>query len=244
MQSTGYRFGLIAAAVCLLFASGCSNSGPSGPDTIVGDLWIEATCFCYPGGGPSGVLNNATVTVREDSGTGNVVSSVSVSVNGSQLAHSQSLGCYIGTVPSLTPGQSASVSVSDALGTTTQAIQIPYAPSSLNLVGGSWDISSSGASNTLTWLNPVAVGQKLVLLIWDYDGGSAALLGSPVSANPNVVSITVHNWQLAYYATIAGVRCEVFQVNEAVFDGQPAGSSVSAFAGDWGDWPISSVVSH
>lgn len=240
--SKALRFGLVAAALCIIFASGCSDSGPSGPDTIVGDLWIAASCYCYPAGGPSGSPNSASVTVRQDTSTGAVVSDVSVAVNGTQLTYSQSLGCYRGAVPSLTAGQSASVSVSDGLGTATQAVQVPYAPLNLNLTGGSWDISNLSASNTLTWLNPGALGQKLAVFIWDYDGGSAALLGSPVSSNPNLVSLTIYNSQLAYYATIAGVRCEVFQVNEATFTGQPAGSSITALAGVWGDWPVSSAI--
>lgn len=232
---------VLAAVIALTCCWGCSGSdSPSGPESIVGDLWIGAAYFYFPGGGPSRATNGAMVIVRDGTETGPIVADLTVTINGESLSFQQSVGYYSGVVPSVVSGQNVTVSVSDGLGSVSQTVQVPYALTDLDLAGGAWDISSLFAPNTLTWDNPVAVGQQLFVYIYDYDGQTATYLGSATSDNPYLESIIVFNTQLAYYESMSAARCTAFQVNRAAFSGQPSGSELLVLSGDWGDWPVTS----
>jgi hypothetical protein len=230
--------GMLVAIPGLLLCSGCGSDNPSGPETIVHDLYIGGSYYYFPGGSPTGVTNGAAVFVRRDNHTGPVVSGLTVTVNGYQLQFQQSVGFYSGVVPSLVSGQDVTVSVSDGLGTVSQTVQVPYAPSNLRLFTGAWDISSSSASNRLMWDNPIMVGQGLLCYVYDYDGTHAQLLYYASTSVSTANSHLIFNYELTYYAAMSSALCLVCQGNYATYTSNPDNSSVIVLTGVWGDWPV------
>jgi hypothetical protein len=118
--------------------------------------------------------------------------------------------------------------------------QVPHAPSSLQLEGGSWDISGLSSVNRLSWDIPAELGQAVVVRLYDYDGLSSQLLLEIASGEPGYSSLTIPNSVLPYYETLAGVGAVVSQVDYAEFLGNPDDSMVAVHAGIMGTWPVSS----
>jgi len=230
---------LVAVLVVIaIFGIGCSSSSPSGPDSIVGDLWIGGAYYYYPDGGPTRATNGALVIVRDGGETGPVVSGLTVKIGGATLAYQQATGYYTGLVPGLVSGQDVRLSVSDGLGTTSKAVQVPFALSDLSVDGGAWDITSLFTTNTVRWDNPTVVGQELFVFFYDYVGSGTTYLGSTWSSNAYNESVTVSNSLLNYYSSISTMRCVALQVNRSAFANHPTGSEFLVLAGDWADWPV------
>jgi len=221
----------------MLAIGGCSSDSPSGPDSVVGDLFIGGIYHYYPGGPPSRGVNGALVMVKDGAHDGPVVSGLTVKINGQELAFQQSTGYYTGVAPTVTSGENVTLSVSDGLGTLSRTAQVPYCPSDLALNNGAWDTSSSFATNTLTWDNPVSYGQSVGVYIYDDVGGDLESVFSGFNNDATADAITLYNWQLDYY-DLTSVICMVGQVNYVYFEDNPDDSAVVVITGLWGGWPV------
>jgi hypothetical protein len=237
------RLTIVALASCALLVSigGCSDGGPTGPESIVTGLAVDGAYYCYPDGGPWGqpmaVVGIYDADYAEHGGSAWPEDLV-VTVGGSQLSYSG--GDYVGPAPVVAAGEQVVLTVSDGLGTISQAVEVPYPPTGLELAGGAWDMSGLYASNTLTWQNPTHVGGMVALRIRQAGGGTGPGGGS-LTGDPDLETMTVFNWQLSNYADIDSVLGEVFQVNTASFAGLGYGSAFSAYSGGWSEWPISGM---
>ena len=230
----------VGGIVCLLALSlvSCSSSDPAGPDTIVEDLFIGGVYRHFPEGGPSRSVAGAFVVVRDGSQTGPVVGDLAVRINGHQLSFDQSIGYYVGVAPSLASGDDVTISVSDGLGSVSQTVQVPYAPSDFRLDGDVWDTSSSYAANTLRWDNPMITAQTLSLFIYDHDGDDITQVWAGEAPNANTTSLTIYNYALSYY-DLTSAMAVVGQTNYSYFNDNPDQSAVVVLASDWGEWPVS-----
>jgi len=239
-ESRSLVLGLCVVGAALL-SSGCSDEGPAGPSTIVGDLYIGGIYLYFPAGRPDPFVNGAYVIVRDGSSTGPVVPGLTVTVNSHALTFDQSVGLYTGVAPNLVSGDNVTISVSDGLGSVSRTVQVPYAPTDLQLIGGVWNTSSAWATNTLSWDNPVVLGQGIIVYLYDYDGAEGDLIHWAESENPSAVTLTVANSALAYYQGMTSVAAIVGQVNYVLFPSNPSGSAVVVLAGDAGAWPTSGL---
>lgn len=220
------------ACVCLLAAitvlTGCSGSdSPAGPSTEVYDYYIGGFYYHYPTVPPSRNTDGAWVIVREDSSTGPVVTDVDVRVNGEELSFSQTNGVYTGSVPSVASGNDITFAVSDGIGAVSQSCQVPFAASNLLLSnGGVWNTSSLLSANTITWTNPLAVGQSLGVGVYDYNGVTYTPIYGSEAPSPTVTGLTLYNSQLAYYQGLSSVQIIVYHFNEAPFADNPGDSGI------------------
>lgn len=221
------------------FVGGCSSSdSPSGPETIVGDLHITGSYFYVPT--PSArSASGALVVIRDGSSSGPVVSGLTVKVNDYTLEFNQAIGYYVGTAPNLTSGDDVTIRVSDGLGSVAQTVQVPYIPSNLQLTGGVWDTSWSWSTNTITWTNPVVLGQAIAASIYDYGGVNTQRLYWATSGFPHYESISITNYEMLYYTGITSILALVGQANYADFPNNPSGSRVVVLAAAVGNWPVS-----
>jgi hypothetical protein len=163
-----------------------------------------------------------------------------VDINGHALTFAQGAGEYVGVVPGLAMGDTFRTCVSDGVDSVSSTIQVPHAPSALQLDGGVWDISGPSSINRLTWEIPAQVGQAVVVQLYDYDGLSSQLLLEITSGEPGYASLTIPNSALPYYETLAGVGAVVSQVDYAGFPGNPDDSMIAVHAGVMGTWSVSS----
>jgi hypothetical protein len=228
--------GMLAALTGSL--GGCSDNGPSGQSTIVNDIYIGGDYYFIPAGPLAGMVNGAMIVVRDGGDTGPVVTDLSVEVNGQELSFDESTGYYTGIVDGLASGDDVTISVSDGLGTVSQTVQVPYAPSDLQLVGGAWDITGSSSTNQLTWNNPATVGQAIAINIYDYDGLDADRIYWGAMGNTQATFRTLSNSELDYYATLTSVAAIVAHSNYAFFSGNPDASAVVVLGCATGTWPV------
>lgn len=232
------RFRLVVVVVLGALLSGCSgDDGPSGPDTIVHDLWIGGAYFYIPGSRANGITTGAVVFVRDGGEYGAIVSGLTVKINDQELAYDSSQGFYYGEAPTIASGEFGTISVSDGLGTVSQAVQVPFAPSNLEIDGGAWDITDAWTQNRVTWQNPVMVGQGTAWYVYDVVGDQATLLYYNLGTS-HQTSFTCYNYDLAYFETITSIGCVVFQGNYAEFLDNPSGSAVLMLTGVAADWSV------
>ena len=235
MLATGIAIWLAVSIVV-----GCSTGNPSSPSGSVGCLYIGGDYLRLTGDPAQGFSEGAHIAIRHGSRTGRVASGLEVDINGHVLAFAQSVGEYVGAVPGLAMGDTLRICVSEGADSVDQTIQVPHAPSSLQLEGGSWDISGLSSVNRLSWDIPAELGQAVVVRLYDYDGLSSQLLLEIASGEPGYSSLTIPNSVLPYYETLAGVGAVVSQVDYAEFLGNPDDSMVAVHAGIMGTWPVSS----
>lgn len=234
----------LCSAMCFVFGCSSSSHSPSGPTTQVNDFYINGSYHYFPAGNLAGVINGALLIVREDSSTGPVVTDATVTIGGTQMSFNGTQGAYTGVSATITSGQAVSFAVSDGLGTVSTSCQVPFHPTNLLLSNlGVWDTSSLVAVNSLTWTNPVAVGEALSIAIFDYNGATTQPLFFDVAPNASVVGINISNTALAYYQGISSVLVLVLQSNDADFSDNPGNSEVTMYTVLSGIFPVSNAVS-
>lgn len=223
----------------VLLLHGCSKHSPSGPESIVANLLIIASYYYFPSGSPTGASGGPSVIVREGGETGPVVTGLTVTVNGSQLAFQQSLGLYGGPSLGLLPGQNATFRIADGIGAVEQTVQVPYAISGPRLLTGVWDTSDSGETNAIVWNNPIGGGGGILVYVYGYDGSSAHDLLHVEPRGSDDTNVMFYSWELAYSETIREVMACVGHFNEASFPGALSGSNLSAMTLSCASWPTS-----
>lgn len=226
---------LTTVAVAALLCA-CSNTSPSGPGTVVGCLHVRGSYVHVTGDPPQGYRNGAMIEVRYGSDTGPVAWKLDVDINGHSIDFDSLTGLYTGVVPSLAPGDSMTVTVSDGLGAISRTVSVPYAPSNLQLAGGIWDTSGPSVVNRLTWDNPAILGLTVAMQLYAHDGQELSFLYE-LQGEPTYSDLTLPNSWLGDYETFESVGALVAQKEYVAF---PAGHGLAVLSGTVGEWPTSS----
>jgi hypothetical protein len=237
--------GALLAVLAVAGLLGCSDGGSSEDGSLLDDCWIEASCFYYDMDAPWGprcLCEVAVGYVDPEGGDGYWPDDLIVEVNGSQLLFAPSLMTYLLVQgPEFIPeGDTAVLSVSDGEKTVVATVDMPFAPGSLVLVGGTWDVSSLYSSNNLQWQNELITGNELAVRVWGPTEPDGTLLGSFILPGSGIgEGAVLYNWQLTDYTSLdETVICEVFQVNHVIIEEQRHDSNLRAYAGVWGEWPV------
>ena len=181
---------------------------------------------------------NVGRTPRDGGSGGPAVDGLTVSVNGQELSYSAGSGAYSGVIPAVPAGDDLTVSVSDGLGTVSRTAQVPHEAANVALQGGAWDTSGAAAENTLTWDNPVVLGEALGVFVYDQYSRDVSCVYELYDGDPEDETLTISNSELSYYDLESAI-CLVGQVNYVDFEDNPGDSRVMVFAGSWDEWPVS-----
>jgi hypothetical protein len=238
------RLTVVALASCALLISvgGCSDKGPTGPESILTAVVVRGGYFYYHDGEPWGVSSIAAVDVEAGLAGHDTYEVLVVTVGGTRLSNAPGGSVYMGLVPGAAPGQQILFTVSDGIDTISQAVEVPHPPTGLELAGGAWDVSGLYASNTLTWQNPAEAAEQVgVRLVHAPCVDGATPLGGVLLGVPSSESMTVLNSEVWGYSydSVDSVMGQVFLVNSAPSAGEEYDCEFSAYSGDWNVWSVS-----
>ena len=227
---------LLLAATAFSLVSCSSNS--SGPSSVLDGYYIAGEYRYCPAGDPAGISSGAFVWVRDGSATGADVDDLNVTFNGAYLEHLYA-GYYWNPVSVIAGGTGTVAVGTGSRESVSQSATVPYAPFSLTVSGGEWDVSQYTSTNTVSWQNPTTTGTHIAVGVYDWDGSSAEVLYRDLMTNSDATSAVISNEDLSYFQGIASIRCVVYQCNMESFAGQPGGSYVMIMSGTYADCPVS-----
>jgi len=222
--------------VLLYILVGCSSNS-TGPSSVLDNYYIAGVYRYCPAGDPPGVASGAAVWVRDGSASGPDVDGLNVTFNGAYLEHLYT-GYYWNPVNVAAGGTGTFAIGTGSRASISQSATVPYAPFSLTISGGQWDVSEYTATNQISWQNPAQLGDDILVIAYDWDGQSAEWLYQGYVGDSSATTTTISNQQLSYFQGISSIRCVVYQTNGASFDGQPSGSYVMIGSGTYADWTV------
>jgi hypothetical protein len=183
------------------------------------------------------VSTKAYVIVRENGPNGSDMPDLEVVLGGSTLTFDDTEEAYVGTPPAVVSGESISLSVGNGTESLSRSVRVPYAPFNLKIRKVGWDISSPQETNTLVWTNPAATGERIAVVLYGTTGGRSYQVYRAETDLPDATMFRIYNREIPYYETYARIAAVVCHENEAEFEANPSGSSLTALAGVSGDWP-------
>jgi hypothetical protein len=234
---------LVSLALISLLLAGCGeNEGPtdiqhSGPYPDVEALWINGYYFTFPAGSPSGFTRTGYVIVRENGPKGSAIPDLAVVMDGTTLSFDDVERAYVGSVPALAAGESATLTVGNGIESVTATVTIPAAPTALRIPKGYWDTSEPWTPNTLRWTNPETRGESIAVFVYADLGEVLRQIFWTETSQSEADYLTIYNQAIPYYETYDRLAALVCHVNYAYFEGNPNNASFAALAGVWGSWP-------
>jgi len=221
----------LVGALIVLSLAGCGTA-PTGPS--FDDLWIYGYYAWLPDRSAGGEWVACSVEVLDCAG-GSVVEGLDVRCNGVRLVLDWL--AYTGDPGDVRPGETVTFTVSNGHRTLRKTLEVPAAPTGLVLAEGSWSFSSGQGSHTLSWSNPAAVGDTLLIALVGHFAHPAILAARSFWAPPTATSVTLANADMGWFAGTTRVECAVFQARRGEFAGHSGESALWARAGVRGSWP-------
>jgi hypothetical protein len=231
MKSCEWRLALLLVGVAISVTA-CGSTGPSGPDDSQ-ELWIHGY-YANLTTTPRVTWSTCVMDVRLGDASGEPVGGLTVSCNGEALPYS--MGVYEIELTPVAPGGQVTFIVAGAGPQLTATLVVPDPPSNLELVGGTWDFSDPGGSNTLTWENPATVADSILVCLVAQGPHSWDIFGHSVLLPPDATSATIPNTDVPTFGYAYRIEAGVFQINEGQFATHPGESLLSARCGPVEAW--------
>ena len=224
--------GLMIVAAGIVF-SGCSDSGPCDPGTLLADLYVYGEYVHFTGDPAQGLPNGAHISIYHGSETGPVASDLEVEINGYRLTFDVASESYVGVVPALEPGDELTISISEGPVSLSGTASVPHAPFDLQVTGDAWDISGPSATNTVTWSNPAVLGTALDVHLFGFNGEDLLPMGGMTTATTTLTELTYTNQFVVGYETLESMSVRVAQMVRVEF---PTGHRVEVLGAEIGEW--------
>lgn len=218
-------------------AVGCgSSTGPDAADTL-DDYWIEGyyRFHSYAMAPRELVWIPCAISVLSGGPGGDPVAGLDVACNG-QALHFDSPSYAVDSL-SILPGANATFTVCDGHDNLTLTMEVPDPPTQLSLLEGSWDFSPPGGTHTLTWENPDAVADSVLVAVVGLGAHPLDIHVHRVRLPASSTQVTLSNVDLADFTTVTQVQCAVAQGTRGAFSHHSGGSVMWVQAAVVRSWP-------
>jgi hypothetical protein len=188
-------------------AVGCgSTTGPDSADTLDG-YWIEGyyCSYFYPMAPRELIWRSCVIYVLSGGADGDPVAGLDVTCNGEALPFEGP--SYAADVLWIPPGADATFTVSDGHDSVTLTMNVPDGPTQLSLLEGSWDFSPPGGTHTLTWVNPDATADSVLVTVVGLGAHPLDVHVHRVWLPASSTQVTLSNADLSSRVTQAEVSC-------------------------------------
>jgi hypothetical protein len=225
-------------------AVGCgSSTGPDAADTL-DDYWIEGYyCFYfYPMAPRELVWRSCVIYVLSGGADGDPVTGLDVTCNGEPLQFESP--SYAADFLLIQPGADATFAVSDGRDSVTLTMEVPDPPTQLSLLEGSWDFSAPGGTHTLTWENPDATADSVLVTVVGLGTHPIDVHVHRVRLPASSTQVTLSNADMTDFTTATQVQCAVARGSQGAFPGHSGGSVMWVQAAMVRSWPPQAILTQ
>jgi hypothetical protein len=225
---------LIAVFVVAVGLAGCGDStGPSDAEGL-DDYWIDGYYCYYPPGSRDLTWRTCLVHVHSGGAYGTPVSGLTVTCNGEALAFEQT--AYYGDVSDIEPGENVTFRISDDHSSLELTLTVPGTPTDLVLQEGTWDFSEPSGMHTLTWQNPPAVADSVLVIVAGQGPHPIQVYAYALQLAGSASEVTLSNEDMGSFSGADVVSCAVTQGTRGSFADHSGSSEIWARAGVIADW--------
>jgi hypothetical protein len=222
---------VLAAAAVL---AGCgSSSGPSEAEGLA-SYYIEGYYCHFPREARELDWASCLVYVRYGGPSGDPVSGLAVTCNGEPLDYVTP--SYSADIDDIEPGEDVTFEVSDGRRSVSVTLVVPEGPTGLGLSEGAWDFSSPIGTHTLTWTNPVATADSVLVSVGGRGSHPLDVHVHLARAPSSATELTLTNADMDDFGSTHQISCAVAQEVRSSFPGHQGGSRMWARAAVVREW--------